>query len=87
MKGRLQEAALALMPRAFAVEQAFPKKLLGHISTSAFLKGAMLPDEHLMEMLRMAEEHCTFWTEAERDDITIRVLEPAHKAEHIAGKG
>ncbi len=35
MKGRLQEVALALMQRAFAVEQAFPEKLLGHIPAAA----------------------------------------------------
>jgi len=56
MKGRLQEMALALMQRAFAVEQALPKKLLGHVPAAALQKSAVLPDEHLMEMLRMAEE-------------------------------
>jgi hypothetical protein len=45
VKGRLQEAALVLMPRAFAVEQPFPKPLLGDITAAALLKGAMLPDE------------------------------------------
>jgi hypothetical protein len=87
MKGRLQEAALALMPRAFAVEQPFPKKLRGHIAAAAFLKGAVLPDKHLMEVLRMAEEHRVFRTEPEGDDITVLALETAHKAQHIAGKG
>ena len=87
MKGRLEEAALVLMPRAFAVEQTFSKPLLGHIAAAAFLKGAVLPDEHLMEVFRMAEEHRTFWTESERDDIAVGVLETAHKAEHIARKG
>ena len=72
MKGRLQETALVLMPRAFAVEQAFPKKLRGHIPAAAFLKGAVLPDEHLMEVLRMAEEHRAFRTEPEGDDIAVR---------------
>ena len=36
MKGRLQETALVLMPRAFAVEQPLPEKLFGHIPASAF---------------------------------------------------
>src|SRR5215471_18779092 len=40
-----------------------------------------------MEVFRMAEEHCAFWTESERDDIAVGVLETAHKAEHIARKG
>ena len=87
MKGRLQEVALTLMPRAFAVEHPFPQKLRGHIAAATFLKGAVLPDEHLMQVLGMAEEHRAFRAEPEGDDITICVLETAHKAQHIAGKG
>ena len=87
MKGWLQETALMLMPRAFAVEQTFPKPLRGHITTAAFLKGAVLPDEHLVEVFRMAEEHRAFRAEPEGDDIPVLALEPAHKAQHIAGKG
>src|SRR5438105_4702929 len=83
MKGRLHEMALALMQRAFAVKQAFPKKLLGHVPAAALQKGAVLPDEHLMDVLRMAEEHGAFRTEPEGDDITILTLEAAHKAQHV----
>jgi hypothetical protein len=75
-----------LMPCAFAVEQAFAEKLCGDIATAAFLKGAVLPDEHLVEIRRMAEEHRAFRAEPEGDDIPILALEPAHKAQHIAGK-
>ena len=87
MKGRLQETALVLMPRAFAVEQPFPEKLFGHIPASAFLKGAVLPDEHRMQVLGMAEEHRAFRAEPEGDDIAVLTLETAHKAQQIAGKG
>jgi len=80
LKGWLQEAALVLMPRAFTVEQAFSEKLLGHLAATAFLKGAMLPDEHLMEVCRMAEEHRTFRAESKHDDIAVLTLEAAHKA-------
>jgi hypothetical protein len=51
MKGWWQETALVLMPRTFAVEQAFSQKLCGHGPAAAFLKGAGLPNEHLMEVL------------------------------------
>jgi len=68
------------MPRAFAVEQAFPKKLLGHIATSALQKGAVLPDEHLMDVLRMAEEHGVFRTKPEGDHVPIFLAETAQKA-------
>jgi hypothetical protein len=87
MQGRLQEAALVLMPRAFAVEQAFPEKLLRHIAAAALLKGAVLPDEHLVEVLGMAEEHRAFRPEPEGHHIPILALETAYKAQHIAGKG
>src|SRR2546426_35510 len=87
MKGQLQEMALALMQRAFAVEQAFPKKLLGHVPAAPLQKGAVLPDEHLVHVLRMAEEHCAFRAEPEGDDITVLTLEAAHKAQHVTGEG
>ena len=77
MQGRLQETALVLMPRTFAVEQPFPKPLLGHITAAALLKGAVLPDEYLMEVFRMAEEHRAFRTEPEGDDIAVVVFEPS----------
>ena len=76
MQGRLQETALVLMPRTFAVEQPFPKPLLGHITAAALLKGAVLPDEYLMEVFRMAEEHRAFRAEPEGDDIAVVVFEP-----------
>jgi hypothetical protein len=87
MQGRLQETALVLMSRAFTVEQAFPKKLLGHIATAALLKDAVLPDEDLVQVLRMAEEHCAFRAESEGHDIAVLLLKATHKAQHIAGKG
>ncbi len=51
------------------------------------MKGAVLPDEHLMDVLRMAEEHRAFRTEPEGDDIAVLVLEAAQKAQHVAGEG
>jgi hypothetical protein len=39
LQGWLQKTALGLMPRAFAVEQAFSEKLRGHIAAAAFLNG------------------------------------------------
>ena len=81
------QAALVLVPCAFAVEQAFSEKLFGDVPAAAFLKGAVLPDEHLMQVLGMAEEHCAFWAESEGNDIAVFLLEATHKAQHIAGKG
>ena len=57
------------MPRAFAVEQPFPEKLRGHMAAAAFLKGAVLPDEYLMQVRGMAtvfhregeEEKASHW--------------------------
>src|SRR5262249_608853 len=86
MKGRLQEMALALMQRAFAVEQALPEELFGDVPAAALQKGAVLPDEDRMQVLRMAEQHRTFRAEPEGDDIPIFLLEATHKAEHIAGE-
>ena len=64
MKGRLQETALVLMPRAFA-EQPFPRNSLV-TSPRRFLKGAVLPDEHRMQVLGMAGEHRAFRAEPGR---------------------
>jgi len=72
--------ALALMQRAFAVKQAFPKKLLGHVPAAALQKGAVLPDEHLVHVLGMAEEHRVFRTEPKGDHVSVLVLETAQKA-------
>jgi hypothetical protein len=68
------------MQRAFAVEQAFTKKLLGHVPASALHKRAVLPDEHLMNVLRMAEEHRAFRTEPKGDHVPVLVPETAQKA-------
>jgi len=87
MEGRLQEVALALMQCAFAVEQALTEKLLGDVAAAALQKGTVLPDEHFMHMLWMAEEHHAFRAEPEGDDIPVGALEMAHKAEPIAGEG
>jgi hypothetical protein len=80
MKGRLQEVALALMHRAFAAEQAFPEKLLGDIPASALRKGTVVRDEHRVNVLGMAEEHCVFRPEPKGDHVSVLVLETAQKA-------
>ena len=46
-----------------------------------------MPDEDLMQVLGMAEEHRAFRAEPEGDDIAVVVFEPTQKAQHIAGKG
>jgi hypothetical protein len=78
--------ALALMQRAFAVEQAETEQLLGDVPAAALHKGAVLPHEDLMDMLGMTEEHRAFRTEPEGDDIPVLLLEATHKAQHIAGE-
>ena len=86
MKGRLHEMALALMQRAFAVKQALTQKLRGHVPAATLQKGAVLPDEDLVEMCRMAEEHRAFRTKPEGDDVAVVVLQATHKAQPIAGE-
>jgi len=80
MKGRLHEMALALMHCTFAAEQPFPEKLLGDVPAPALRKGAVLRDEHLMNVLWMAEEHRVFRTEPKGDHVSVLVLETAQKA-------
>ena len=80
MKGRLHEVALVLMQRVFAVEQALTEKLRGDVPAAALQKGAVLPDEHLMNVLRMAEEHGAFRTEPKGDYVPVLLPETAQKA-------
>jgi hypothetical protein len=44
-------------------------------------------DEHLLNVLRMAEEHRAFRTEPEGDHVPILALETAQKAQHITVEG
>ena len=80
MKRRLHEVALALMQGAFAVEQALSEKLFGDVPAATLQKGAVLPDEYLMNVLGMAEEDRAFRTEPEGDNIPVLLLEATQKA-------
>jgi hypothetical protein len=87
MKGRLHEAPLALMHGAFAIEQAGTEKLPGDVPPSALNKRAVLPDENVMNVFRMAEEHSAFRAEPEGHHGPELAPETAQKAQHIAAEG
>ena len=87
MKGRLHEASLALMHGAFAIEQAGTEKLLGDVPPSALNKRAVLPDENIMNVFRLAEEHSAFRAEPEGHHVPVLAPETAQKAQHIAAEG
>ena len=87
MKGRLHEASLALMHRAFAIEQAGAEKLLGDVPPSALNKRAVMSDENFMNVFRMAEEHSAFRAKPEGHHVPVLAPGTAQKAQHIAAEG
>ena len=81
---RLREPALAPMQIAFARQQPFAEQLFRALERTPFLEQPRARHQHVLDVVRMVQQHEPLRADPEADDVAILAREPRERAEPVA---
>ena len=86
MKRRLDQAALAQMCLSFAGQETFAEQPLRAFEPAPFLEAALVGDEDVADLRRMADEEQVFARKKQVNQITVLARQARKEGERIAAR-
>src|ERR1700730_1952364 len=84
MERRLGQSPLSSPEFAFADQQTLPEQSLGHpLRQLALVKFTLLDDEHLLDIVRMAQQDAALEGDGQPHNIAVLARGAAHRAERV----